>query len=1330
MQGVKWAVRQPFFSRWVVARIDEAVFAKTGLHLEARRLEMRPFSHYLILEGISLGGDLATVDRLKVEADFFSWATGRIRIWNLEVEHPYLRLDPTRVARIHIKPPDPKKKSLDWEVDKIALRGGEMVLEGGGWGLPNATCDFRIYGTGAGLNRVNLDLRLPKLKLSQGARSLEGTLSLQALVSKREQDVRQGELRLGDSSLQFKGHYEGLEAPCEASVKARLELAQLAAFGLPAKEGLVAGEARVEGHLAGTVQRPKWSFQVKGSDLVSRALGLQAGALNLAAEGSDSRCTLRHLDWTSDQGSLEAQGEWRKASGVELALKVDRIDLAPLGSYLHVPSLSQAAFQGKGVLKVPGDPRKNLRLEGINLDLEGRFTREGSPAGQVQATFSRGQLELEALELDLPEGRVKGEGKLRFQGRGLTSVQAEAAVETDAGAVAEALKRWKIVELDMSGAVKARAEVGWNHQDGLQLSGHADVETPRWHGARGNELHADVLIDRDQLRVQNIDLAKGKGRGSGELWLTWGKVAPGQDEMDMCYQAFRLPIEEGLNAWDANQTLPITGTGSGWVRIHGPYDRLRIEAGAVAEDAKVYGIRIPQASGDMNLDLAGDRLRLTDLKVAETPEALGGPQEVPTGLLALRGNLDMDLKHATWKGGFKGSVDSVAMGLSGPRFQAKVNLSLDGPWAAPFGPTKLPSCALAFNGGRLFLGKQSLEGLEGRVEVGGQALEARLQSADQPEPLAALHVWPKNGGLIGGLTFHVGNDSVDTTRLAARLSHDFMKDLQLDLGVQGQWQDGAFRWQGALTNTRASFEGFALVQQGDCRIEGDDAAMRLDLGLQAQGDLASRTESGSPGFLHFEGAMPFSASSPMGLHVDGQADLANIKKILDGLLQLDAYSLLGGLNPRGTARLDLGVRGTYGDPSLEGSLSLQRGSLVLRDYPQSVEDVRFNLLFKGRELLIPESEPLQGRLAQGNLKAWGSASWALGGLKNYDFQTRLEGFQLRDFPGAEGFELQGSLEAGLRGNDEDGGKLQGVLKADHMSYRAEISLGSILAYAMSGSTLSSMKAPDETTSMIDLDLEVKLKEPFEVDTNLVKVQGQPIGTFRFQNTLAEPRLSGILSLVPGGRITNVLPAGDIVIEEGSLTFDPKQILPFLSINGRVDSLEISPYVVNLGLKGPLDALKTTASSTPSLRQEEILQLLIDPSIASTVGSSVNSNTTTANSFNTGLAATSSGWLSTLALAEFQDRLRKSLRLDRVNVVWRPGTMGNTTTEITVGKTFYPFGVQTALVGTHQKMGDTTTMSGQAEWRFGNFVLQLGVKQTGSDKAGLAGEIRHTWIPFW
>jgi len=324
--------------------------------------------------------------------------------------------------------------------------------------------------------------------------------------------------------------------------------------------------------------------------------------------------------------------------------------------------------------------------------------------------------------------------------------------------------------------------------------------------------------------------------------------------------------------------------------------------------------------------------------------------------------------------------------------------------------------------------------------------------------------------------------------------------------------------------------------------------------------------------------------------------------------------------------------------------------------------------------------------------------------------------------------LYGNLEAVLQGTKEEGGVLSGTIRARHMLYQADINLRDlILASAMGGSSSLLDYDPNDPLAHIDLDLDLVLSQPWEFDTNLLKLQGRPMGTFKILGTLAEPGLKGKMDILPGGRLTNLLPAGDVVLERGTIEWTNPQVrYPNLDLQGRVD---VPPYVVNLGIRGNLDGLEMKQTSTPSLRQDEITAILIDPSLAPTIGSM--SGPTSQTAINNGLANTGSGLETTLALANFQETLRRTLNLDRVSVAWRTGSgTGTPETSITIGKSINLFGHRTPVVLTHQQSGETTTLSGQMEWRFGNFVLLLGVSQSGTNGVAPSGEIRHTWSPGW
>ncbi len=346
----------------------------------------------------------------------------------------------------------------------------------------------------------------------------------------------------------------------------------------------------------------------------------------------------------------------------------------------------------------------------------------------------------------------------------------------------------------------------------------------------------------------------------------------------------------------------------------------------------------------------------------------------------------------------------------------------------------------------------------------------------------------------------------------------------------------------------------------------------------------------------------------------------------------------------------------------------------------------------------------------------------MGGLASYDLSVNLDDFQLRDLPA--GFEVGGSLQARLSGNDEDGGLLKGSIQAERMIYRADINLTDILLNSTAGTTALSSFNPDDPMARIKLDLDLKLNQPWRFDTNLLKLEGIPQGSFKVLGTLAHPGLKGKMEFIPGGSLTNLLPAGDVTVERGSIDFsDPSQLNPFINVQGRID---VPPYLVNMSITGRVDQLTVALSSTPGLRQDEITAILVDPAAAPTIGSTIGGSSQSA--LNYGIASAGSGLIGTLALANFQEQLRRTFNLDRLSVSPRTGATGTAEVSITVGKSFDILGRRTPLLYTYRRAGDLITHSGKAEWRFGNYVLQFGVSRAGLEAENLTGEIRHTWSP--
>ena len=458
--------------------------------------------------------------------------------------------------------------------------------------------------------------------------------------------------------------------------------------------------------------------------------------------------------------------------------------------------------------------------------------------------------------------------------------------------------------------------------------------------------------------------------------------------------------------------------------------------------------------------------------------------------------------------------------------------------------------------------------------------------------------------------------------------------------------------------------------------------------------------------------------------MQGTADLAHLKTILDRFMEVDEYSLLSELTVQGTSRFDTLAHGTYLEPLLDGVVSLDQGRMNLRGY-QGAEDIQAELVLKDRTITIDEARPVRGTLAHGELKASGAIVWRPGGLDTYALKARLTNFQLRDVP--DGLDLQGTLDATLTGTEE-GGLLKGRLRADRLTFQSEVKLSDlILRSALSDSGGLTGLDLDDPLERIRLDLELDLRTPWSFDTNLLKLEGRTDGPFQVLGTLGHPVPKGTMVFQAGGRVTNIFPAGDMVVDRGSLSFSELRALdPIINMQGSVSS--IPGYTVNLDIHGTLSNLTIVPNSTPSLRQDEIVAILINPGNAANVGTAGDSSWATQGAITSGLASASSGLLTTLAFAPFQEQLRRTLGLDRVNVAVRTTSLGSTETEVTLGKSVSLLGQRSAFVISHRKTGELSITSGQVEWRFGNLILQLGASKGGGTGLNPSGEIPHTWSP--
>ncbi|MBI1751941.1 MAG: translocation/assembly module TamB domain-containing protein [Acidobacteria bacterium] len=1327
-----WVASRPAVLRWATRRIDAAVREETGLPLAIGGMELHPGLGTVVLQDVRLGDDLLTIQRVEVHLDLWSLLGPNRRVYSLRFEKPHLRVTEAGLAAIKLKSHPPRTGPLPkFQLDYLSLTGGEIEVPKPVRGIPALKYFFEVKGAGLGPNQLRVDLTGAQLSVLSPAGWERGRLDINGDLSETTQVVREGYLRLGESQIRLSGRLVAALAKEADRVEARLsgvvDLAQAAHWG-GRKKAPMDGDLEIAATLQGPLNMPAWTLTAEGQDLRPAATVFVPGNIELKAGGTLDHAHLERFRWASLQGEWKAEGSWSKKAPIEANLQGTGLDLEALGQALRVHELK--GVRGALDIQIKG-PKHNEGLERPDrwgATVKASLSQHGLESGSIQASLANGQLQLDQVRLDLESLKLEGSGQASLDARGLRQLDAKGRVEVGADQVAEALRSWKIVDLDMEGAADATARVRWNRGAGLELDGSVQVAHPRWHGAQADQVLAKTVeIRGSDLWIKDIDLLKDQGRGGGNLWLTWGKLPRGQSQMDMCYTAFRLPVVEGLRAADLkddeDHDLPITGTGNGWVRLWGPFDQLQMSGSAQVELGETYGIKIPAVSGDFWMDLESRHMKVSDVRIAERPDLLGRGDQSPEGALALCGQADMDFRLWTWWVDLGGRVDSQLLALPGPRFQAQAQVQLMGPLTSPFGSLQLPEGRAQWSRGRLFFGDRSVEGLEGQVTLERGHLAGRLGIEGMSRQVLDFQVRPDGEDLVGELGLTISPESAQTGLLAQGLSSDLLEDLNLSATAQGRWKGGRdLEWTGSLDRLAAQFSAFELHQAAPSLLRGNALGASLDLALEGGARGASAEATPKAAHVRLSGTLPFSGTAPMALRTQGDADLAHVKSILDRVLEVDEYSLLSDLSVQGTSRFNVLAHGTYFDPLLDGTLSLDKGRMNLRGY-QGAEDIQGEAILKDRTLTIPEDKPIQGTLAHGALNASGALLWRLGGLDSYAFKASLSNFQLRDVP--DGLDLQGDLQATFNGNEE-GGLLKGSLSADRLSYQTEVKLSDlILRSALSDSGVLTGLDLDDPLERIRLDLDLELRTPWRFDTNLLKLEGRTEGPFQILGTLGHPVPKGTMLFQPGGRVTNIFPAGDMVVDRGSLTFsDIRPMDPMINIQGSVTS--IPGYTVNMDIHGTLSKLSVIPTSTPSLRQDEIMAILINPGNVNNVGTAGTSSSASQGAITSGLASAGSGLITTLAFAPLQEQLRRSLGLDRVNVAVRTTSLGTNETEVTLGKSLELLGQRSAFVVSHKKSGELSISALQGEWRFGNLILQIGF--TKGSEVGLSGEVRHTWSP--
>ena len=316
---------------------------------------------------------------------------------------------------------------------------------------------------------------------------------------------------------------------------------------------------------------------------------------------------------------------------------------------------------------------------------------------------------------------------------------------------------------------------------------------------------------------------------------------------------------------------------------------------------------------------------------------------------------------------------------------------------------------------------------------------------------------------------------------------------------------------------------------------------------------------GSGTDIRIDGSIPVQGIGDMNLAANGTLDLA--------LLQ----DWTGGGHSSGQVNVELHAKGTTTQPAIQGRVRIVNAALTSDDLPVGIESLDGEVSIDGNRLQIAN---LSGTAGGGTFSVGGSAIYG----QNTHFNLALDATSVRV--------RQNGVRAVVDANLAlSGATTASMLGGRVMIHKLSFNQGSDLA-EITGQ-FSNDKTVTDTSSFansVKLNVAVQSADNLNLASSQLSIAGS--ASLNAVGTLASPIILGRVSLTSG----EVFFLGKrFEIQSGTIAFaNTVRTEPVVSlyINTVVDQ-----YTITANLTGPLDRLKATYTSEPSLSTADIINLL-------------------------------------------------------------------------------------------------------------------------------------------
>ena len=904
------------------------------------------------------------------------------------------------------------------------------------------------------------------------------------------------------------------------------------------------------------------------------------GRMNMGQARATVVATNREIElnnFTADVFDGRASGNARVAIArggtSQITANIDNVDIAgPLTALAGsaVPLTGRAT--GRVDLTFPGTDIK-LASGSVTTQLTADTSQVSADripiTGTVALRADRGVFDIQQVNLQTPATRLSASGRFSYENDSNLQVDLNSsdaaelqAVLISSGLLPEVEEQMRSYGIGLAGQLTFNGNIR-GRLSSPDVNGKLALGSLIVNGIEFGALSASIAMNEQEMRVTDGQLAERDGGG-----VRFSMVAPRTGENNTSLEAtldrFSARTLLALSPLSKNEQLTADTDGdlSGTINITG----------------------IPNAmSGSANITLGPGRLAGEQVEGMVARATFNGPNvnvenvdlRLVAGHIVASGNLNMTSKAFD----FQGRAENIQLARL-TALANRPNLAVSG--IANFTAHVSGSLSDDFSGYQItFDGEGRDVTINGRP-AGTVALTGRTQNQQLSINFTT--------GLLGqpqvvAAQINLASPSlpatIETTLTNADLTNLF-QILLPNTGVRVAGRaNGRIRLSGNLVDDDDNFSiaglsGTAEFSELSFRVEDIQLAATTPLVVrftpnEVAFDAARFTGPGTN--IVLDGTIASGAGGRQNLNVNGDLNL----RVLNGVSP-DFFST-------GTAEVAVRINGSFGDPRVIGTASINNGSVsvLLGNERWTVANLRAAVRFTANQAQI---DSLEGSLGGGRISATGGA--LLEGFTVSAFRVNLRGTNVT-VPFPEDFRSTLDADVEIRGSSREQ-LIGGVVNLRRTEYTKDIELADLIN-TRPGESIEEGAEVDLTRTAIFAALRVEGRNALVVRNNLADLVGSV--SLQLDGPVNDPTISGRITATSG---TLNFRNDRYDITRALVDLPPgRNADPILNIQGES---QIRGYRVIVSLTGPLSQPSAVVRSEPALPQADVVSLITTGQLSS------------------------------------------------------------------------------------------------------------------------------------